>query len=45
MTTNITLITNRGAKHNQLLWIEEELGTNGVYPGLGGVLNLFWETR
>ena len=27
--------TDRVAKYNQLIRIEEELDTNGVYPGLG----------
>jgi enolase len=32
--------TDRMAKYNQLLRIEEALGTNAVYPGLGAFYNL-----
>jgi len=32
--TGSTSRTDRVAKYNQLIRIEEELGTNGIYPGL-----------
>ncbi|MBI4547983.1 MAG: phosphopyruvate hydratase [Ignavibacteriae bacterium] len=32
--------TDRVAKYNQLLRIEEELGTDGIYPGLGAFCKL-----
>ncbi|HTB33768.1 MAG TPA: phosphopyruvate hydratase, partial [bacterium] len=32
--------TDRMAKYNQLLRIEEALGSNSVYPGLGAFYNL-----
>ncbi|HCL55512.1 MAG TPA: phosphopyruvate hydratase [Spirochaetia bacterium] len=34
--------TDRIAKYNQLLRIEEELGKSAVYPGLGAFYNIFY---